>query len=118
MHRAGAARRAGSATALTNVFTGRPARGILNRLMVEVGTDGRSDAPDFPLAAGAVAPLRAKAEAAGSGDFSPLWSGQAGPLAREMAAGELTRMIAAEAAELLQDLATRSGVRQAAASSG
>ena len=53
-------------------------------------------APDFPLAAGAVAPVRAKAEQAGSGDFSPLWSGQAAALAREVPAGELTRELAAE----------------------
>jgi nitronate monooxygenase len=104
-------------TALTNVFTGRPARGIVNRVMAEVGPMAE-EAPEFPLAAGALAPLRAKAEAAGSGDFSPLWSGQAGRLAREMPAGELTRMLAAGAAERLQTLATRSGARQALESSG
>ncbi len=104
-------------TALTNVFTGRPARGIVNRILAEVGPLAE-DAPEFPLAAGALAPLRAKAEAASSGDFSPLWSGQAGPLAREIPAGELTRTLAAEAAEHLQLLATRSGVRQALESSG
>jgi nitronate monooxygenase len=83
-------------TVLTNVFTGRPARGIINRIVREVGP--MSDlAPGFPLAAGAVAPLRAKAEAAGSGDFSPLWSGQAAALSREVPAGELTRQLGAEA---------------------
>jgi nitronate monooxygenase len=60
--------------------------------------------PQFPLAAGAVVPLRAKAEAAGSGDFSPLWSGQAAALAREMGAGELTRTLAGEALERLHAL--------------
>jgi nitronate monooxygenase len=53
--------------------------------------------PSFPLAAGALLPLKAKAEAAGSGDFTNLWSGQAGRLAREMPAGEITRRLAAEA---------------------
>jgi nitronate monooxygenase len=85
-----------NASVLTNVFSGRPARGIANRIVREVGPMS-AVAPGFPLATAAVAPLRAKAEAAGSGDFSPLWSGQAGALAREMPAGELTRKLAAEA---------------------
>jgi len=62
-------------TALTNVFTGRPARGIVNRLMREVGPIS-AVAPPFPLAAAAVSPLRAISEAQGSSDFSPLWAGQ------------------------------------------
>lgn len=87
-------------TALTNVFTGRPARGIVNRIMREAGP--LSDlAPEFPLAGGALAPLRAKAEAQGSGDFTSLWSGQAARLGREMPAGELTRMLGEEAQALL-----------------
>jgi nitronate monooxygenase len=87
-------------TALTNVFTGRPARGIVNRLVREVGP--MSDlAPEFPLAAAAVAPLRAKSEKAGSGEFSPLWSGQAARLSRELPAGELTKRLAAEALQKL-----------------
>jgi hypothetical protein len=85
------------ATVITNIFTGRPARGLVNRLIREVGP--LSDAaPAFPAASGAVAPLRARAEAAGSGDFSPLWAGQAAALARAMPAGELTRRLAKEAA--------------------
>ena len=62
-------------TALTNLFTGRPARGIVNRVMRELGPMS-SQAPAFPLAAAAIAPLRAQAEARNSGDFSPLWTGQ------------------------------------------
>jgi nitronate monooxygenase len=83
-------------TALTNLFTGRPARGIVNRLMRDLGALSAA-APGFPLAAGALAPLKAKAEQAGSGDFTNLWSGQAARLAREMPAGELTRRLAVEA---------------------
>jgi nitronate monooxygenase len=84
-------------TMVTNVFTGRPARGIVNRLMREVGPIAKS-APDFPLASSAVAPLREKSEPKGSSDFVNLWSGQASRLARRgMAAGELTRTLAAEA---------------------
>lgn len=62
-------------TALTNLFSGRPARGIMNKFMQDFGPLN-PDAPDFPLATAAVAPLRAAAEAQGSGDYSPLWSGQ------------------------------------------
>ena len=61
-------------TALTNLFTGRPARGIVNRVMRELGPLSRA-VPAFPLATSALAPLRARAEARGSGDFSPLWAG-------------------------------------------
>jgi nitronate monooxygenase len=80
-------------TTVTNVFTGRPARGIVNRLMAEVGP--LSDAaPAFPTAGAAVAPLRKAAEADGRGDFSPLWAGQAFRASQPMGAGELTRILA------------------------
>ncbi|VVM45323.1 hypothetical protein PS662_00518 [Pseudomonas fluorescens] len=81
----------GSETAVTNLFTGRPARGILNRVMRELGP--MSDkAPAFPLAGGALMPLRAKGEA----DFSNLWAGQAFTLGVEMTTAELTRRLARE----------------------
>jgi nitronate monooxygenase len=103
-HRAAMQSARDDATAITNLMTGRPARGFINRIMHEVGPV--SDvAPQFPLAAGALAPLRAKAEAAGSGDFSPMWSGQAAALGRAMAAGELTKLLAAEAQAKLRRLA-------------
>ncbi|MGF6513421.1 nitronate monooxygenase [Pseudomonas sp. BT76 TE3572] len=80
-----------SETAVTNIFTGRPARGILNRVMRELGP--MSDkAPAFPLAGGALMPLRAKGEA----DFSNLWAGQAFTLGVEMTTAELTRRLAKE----------------------
>jgi hypothetical protein len=60
--------------------------------------------PDFPLAAAAWGPLRSKAETAGSGDFTPLWSGQAARFARELPAAELTKRLAAEAIETLRTL--------------
>jgi nitronate monooxygenase len=82
-------------TALTNVFTGRPSRGIVNRVMRELGMISGA-APDFPLATAAIAPLRAKAEAAGSGDFTPLWSGQNATGCREIPAAQLTRELAAK----------------------
>ncbi len=93
-------------TVLTNLMTGRPARGFINRLIREVGPI--SDvAPEFPLAAGALAPLRAKAEAQGSGDFSPMWAGQATGLGRALPAAEITRRLADEALERLEGLARR-----------
>jgi nitronate monooxygenase len=91
-------------TALTNVFSGRPARGIVNRMVREVGPMSAL-APAFPRAAHALLPLRAKAEASGSGDFSPLWSGQAARLARrEVSAGELTKLLARESLAILAKL--------------
>ena len=82
-------------TALTNVFTGRPARGIINRFMKELGPISPA-APAFPLATAAVAPLRARAEGQGSGDFSPLWAGQNASGCKEVPAAELTRQLAAD----------------------
>ncbi len=91
------------ATTLTNVFTGRPARGLINRAIAENGPMA-ADAPAFPAAAPAWAPLRAKAEAAGSSDFSPLWAGQAAALGCEMPAGALTRKLAEEALAIAEAL--------------
>lgn len=80
-------------TALTNLFTGRPARGIVNRLMAEVGP--LSDlAPAFPTAGAALGPLRKIAEEAGRDDFTNLWAGQAFPLGRPVTSAALTRMLA------------------------
>jgi nitronate monooxygenase len=90
-------------TALTNVFSGRPARGLMNRIMREVGPMS-DQAPAFPTAGGALAPLKANAEAAGSSDFSSLWSGQAASLGREIGAGDLTRQLAASAEQRLKAL--------------
>lgn len=88
-------------TMITNVFTGRPARGIVNRLMREQGPLS-AFAPPFPAAAAAVAPLKAMAEARGRADFTNLWSGQAARLAhRSMPAGQLTRLLAQQALEKL-----------------
>jgi nitronate monooxygenase len=83
-------------TVITNLMTGRPARGFVNRVMKDLGPIG--SAPAFPHAATALAPLRAAAEKAGVGDFTPLWSGQASALSRRsMPAAELTRKLAEDA---------------------
>jgi nitronate monooxygenase len=93
VHRAALKSEAARNTALTNIFTGRPARGIVNRVIRELGPLCPA-APEFPLATSAIAPLRAKAEAEGSGDFSPLWSGQNATGCREVPAAEITRALA------------------------
>jgi len=98
LHRAALDSEAAATTAVTNLLTGRPARGIVNRLMREQGPMSPL-APAFPLAATAVAPLRAAAERRGQGDFSPLWSGQHARAARKIPAGELTRGLARALAE-------------------
>jgi nitronate monooxygenase len=77
-------------TSLTNLFSGRPARGIVNRIMRELGAISEFP-PEFPLATPGIAPLRAKAEAQGSGDFSPLWAGQNASTCVEGPAADITR---------------------------
>lgn len=104
MHRKALAEARDDETVLTNVISGRPARGILNRLLREVGPISPL-APEFPLATPALMPLRAAAEKQGSGDFSPLWSGQAGRMGRAVPAAELTRQLAAEAQARMRSLA-------------
>ena len=94
VHRAALKSDAVRETALTNLFSGRPARGIVNRIMRELGPMNAS-VPGFPLGTSAIAPLRAKAEAQGKGDFSPLWSGQNASGCKEIPAADLTRELAA-----------------------
>jgi nitronate monooxygenase len=104
VHRAALKRVRDDQTALTNVFSGRPARGIVNRVVREVGP--LSDlAPEFPLASAAIAPLRSKSEAMGSEDFAQMWAGQSARLGRELPAGELTKRLAAETLAKLDTLA-------------
>ena len=90
-------------TVVTNVFSGRPARAFVNRLACEIGF--LADAvPDFPLPLGELAPLRAAAEQKGSRDFTPLWSGQAAALSREMPAAMLMQITVKETLERLHRL--------------
>jgi nitronate monooxygenase len=92
-----------NSTAITNVMTGRAARGIVNRAMREMGPV-TSDGPGFPHAAAAFGPLKAAAEKTGSADFTNLWAGQAVALGREMPAAELTRALAGAALHRLSQL--------------
>ncbi|WP_407181555.1 NAD(P)H-dependent flavin oxidoreductase [Bradyrhizobium sp. STM 3562] len=90
-------------TVITNVMTGRPARGVANRVMREVGPIS-PDAPAFPHAATALAPLRQAAEKQGRIDFTNLWAGQAVRMGRDVPATELTRALAGEALARLRAL--------------
>jgi nitronate monooxygenase len=92
------------ATVITNVMTGRPARGVANRVMREVGPICQ-DAPAFPHAASGLAPLKAAAEKLGKVDFTNLWAGQALRMGREMPAADLTRALAGAALARLSQLA-------------
>lgn len=93
IHRAALQSEAVQHTALTNLFSGRPARGIVNRFMAELGPINNA-VPDFPLASSAVAGLRSAAEQQGFGDFSPLWCGQNATGCQAIPAAELTRQLA------------------------
>jgi nitronate monooxygenase len=86
-------------TVVTNLMTGRPARGFVNRVMRELGPISPF-APEFPLAAAALAPLAAKTK--DTGDFAPLWAGEAAALGTELPARELTLRLAADAQALLR----------------
>ena len=94
----------GRETVVTNVMTGRPARGFINRVMRELGPVSPL-APAFPLAGGALAPLGAKAQSQGSGDFSSMWAGQAVGLGKELPAADLTRALVQDAQALMRRLA-------------
>ncbi|QOZ26372.1 nitronate monooxygenase family protein [Bradyrhizobium sp. CCBAU 51753] len=91
-------------TVITNVMTGRPARGVANRVMREVGPIS-PDAPAFPHAATGLGPLKAAAEKQGRVDFTNLWAGQAVRMGKEMPAAELTRALAGAALARMSQLA-------------
>lgn len=85
------------ATAFTNLFSGREAQGIVNRLMRELGPI-RGEVPAFPYGSNALAPLRAHAEGEGRGDYSPLWAGTGVARVRAMGAEALVGVLAGELA--------------------
>lgn len=93
LHRTALMSDAAHHTELTTLFSGRPARGIVNRLMRTLGPLNTA-APAFPLATAAVAPLRAHFEAQGRTDCTPLWSGQNASGCRAMPATEIVAELA------------------------
>ena len=102
--RAALAQATDETTVITNVMTGRPARGVANRVMREVGPIS-PDAPLYPHAATALGPLKAAAEKLGRVDFTNLWAGQAVRMGREMPAAELTRALAGGALARMSQMA-------------
>lgn len=101
IHRAALNSEAAQETALTNIFSGRPARGVMNRIMREIGPMTKK-APPFPHAVIALAPLKHFTEKQGSPDFMSLWAGQAAGLCRrDLNAYELTKELEKEALSLL-----------------
>jgi nitronate monooxygenase len=103
-------------TVLTNVFSGRPARAIANRLPLDLGPLSEA-APEFPLPMGELGPLRAEAEPRQSSDFTPLWSGQAAALARERPGKALLLELVEEATERFKRLGRGDAVKRRAAAS-
>jgi nitronate monooxygenase len=87
-------------TLFTNLMTGGLARGMRGRLIDELGGI-RSEAPPYPLASAALAPIRAAAEKKGEYGFAPMWAGQAAPLGQALPAAELTRKLAGDALAIL-----------------
>jgi len=87
-------------TVFTNLMTGGLARGLRGRLLDELGPV-RREAPPYPLASAALAPLRAAAEKQGEFGFGPMWAGQAAALGRALPATELVRSLASEALAIL-----------------
>jgi nitronate monooxygenase len=100
-HRAALRAARDDSTVVTNVLSGRPARGLINRAIRELGPIS-GIVPEFPLASGALAPLHAKAQKQGSGDFSPMLAGQAAALGRELPAGELVAKLVSETHDVLR----------------
>ena len=103
MHRAALSKASADGTTLTNLFSGRPARSLYNRLMKDIGPINNK-APTFPTAGGALVPLKKASEENGSADFSSLWSGQSASLAIPMDAGDLTKKLASDALTCIQNL--------------
>ena len=88
-------------TLFTNLMSGGLARGLRGRLIEDLGPV-RSEAPPYPLAAQALAPIRKAAEKRGEYGFGPMWAGQAAPLGKSLPAEELTRSLAADALAILR----------------
>lgn len=113
LHRTALATAADNGTALTNLFTGRPARGLMNGMMRDLGPIN-AIAPEFPLAANAMGALKAKAEAIGIDAYSSLWAGQAAALARDRPAADLTRALVQDALACMAEAHARFGLASGA----
>ncbi|VVP79617.1 Nitronate monooxygenase [Pseudomonas fluorescens] len=82
-------------TRVTSVISGRPARGMVNRNFTSLEANAPA-LPDYPIAYDANKALNAAAAAKANSDFAVQWAGQGAPLAREMPAAALVKLLAAE----------------------
>ncbi|MFC5698913.1 NAD(P)H-dependent flavin oxidoreductase [Pseudomonas sp. GCM10022186] len=83
-------------TRITAVISGRPARGMVNRLWTDLDTLAAPALPDYPTTYDAAKALHAAAIARGCNDFAVQWAGQGAPLARELPAAELVKLLVEE----------------------
>jgi nitronate monooxygenase len=96
-------------TRLTRAFTGRTARGIVNRFLVEHSEVAPAGYPEIHHL---TSPLRAAARRRGDADAINLWAGQAHELAQELPAGEIVRRLGADARAVLAEVGARLGTEQ------
>ena len=91
-------------TRVTRAFSGRPARGIVNRFMTEVEREGDAAILPFPLQNALTRPLRSAAAGQGRAELLSLWAGQGVRLARRQPAAELVARLAKETAAAVERL--------------
>jgi len=90
-------------TRITSAFTGRPARGIVNRLVIDM--ENKNDIiPDFPTVGSVIKPLANIAATNGKDDFLSLWAGQSAPMNRNISASELIELLAEETSLIFNNL--------------
>ena len=96
--------RAALCTRVTAAISGRPARGLVNRLFEELeGREGAPTLPDYPLPYSAAKALCEAAARSGAEGFAVQWAGQGAPMARAMPAAQLVATLAKELQEALQE---------------
>ena len=98
LHRARLRTATDDATEVTRAFTGRPARALRNRYIVEMAD---SEPLEFPLQGSLVRPLWQLPDDQARAAFTPVWAGQAAALMREMPAGRLVEQLADEALRII-----------------
>lgn len=95
-------------TRVTAAISGRPARGLINRMHTDVGSPDAPALPDYPIAYDAAKALNAAARARGNTDFAVQWAGQGAPMARALPAAELVATLAREFVEATAQLRSSS----------
>lgn len=98
-------------TAITRAFSGRPARGLKNRFLLEMG-EHEGDLPPFPVQNALTGDIRGAAREQDRPEFMSLWAGQAARLARRAKAADLVRALADEAEAVLHRMMDGTGRTQ------